>query len=254
MDSAVTLDVTEAERLFFDAFGFAVWRGWYRSEIEAISSAFDEVFADEENPRWTMLSPGYRNQPRTAMIQFCNRHPRLAEMFDDPRPRAIAQAILGPDAACDQTGANIFDCESEWHPDSPTQHPASRHLKLQLYLEPLTADNGAPRVIPGSHHEFGLGRQVRDAAGFDGVTEMNLGASSEDLPSWAIETEPGDVVVWDFRTLHASFKGCGPRRALGMNWHAPYGGAPEPAPARPGQFAASGCPDAAVGWISKQEV
>ena len=40
----------------------------------------------------------------------------------------------------------------------------------------------------------------------------------EEIPSFAIDNEPGDLIVGNFRTLHATFGGATRRRLFTMNY------------------------------------
>jgi hypothetical protein len=66
------------------------------------------------------------------------------------------------------------------------------------YLEPVGADSGALRVLPGSHHP-----QFREAICGMGATCLR----DLSLPGHVVATEPGDMVLLDERVLHASFGG-----------------------------------------------
>ena len=66
------------------------------------------------------------------------------------------------------------------------------------YLEPVGADSGALRVIPGSHHP-----KFSEAIRGIGATCLQ----NPTRPGHVVETEPGDMVLLDERILHASFGG-----------------------------------------------
>ena len=44
------------------------------------------------------------------------------------------------------------------------------------------------------------------------------GVANDEIPSWTLETDPGDLVVWNFRTIHASFAGGLRRRLFSINF------------------------------------
>ena len=68
-------------------------------------------------------------------------------------------------------------------------------IKIALYLDPVTGETGALRVIPGSHRpgdtyaDF-LQEQIRESDSLWGV-------EGRDLPAYALESEPGDVVCFN---------------------------------------------------------
>ena len=74
-------------------------------------------------------------------------------------------------------------------------------------------------MIPGTHHfreTFArtLRKKVKDPTAIDD----ELGIDPRDLPSVPLETDPGDLLVCDFRTIHASFHGGMRRRLFTMNY------------------------------------
>src|SRR5262249_44862159 len=75
-------------------------------------------------------------------------------------------------------------------------------IGIAAYSEPLEAATGALRVLPGSHLPE-LGDAVRALGG--------IGKAAMELPSYVLETEPGDVIVFDEHLFHASCGG-GTRR------------------------------------------
>ena len=48
--------------------------------------------------------------------------------------------------------------------------------------------------------------------------EEILGVSPEELPYWSLDPQPGDLVVGDFRLMHASFHGGAGRRLFTVNF------------------------------------
>ena len=44
------------------------------------------------------------------------------------------------------------------------------------------------------------------------------GIEHNEIPSWTLESEPGDLIIWNFRTLHASFNGGERRRLFSINF------------------------------------
>jgi ectoine hydroxylase-related dioxygenase (phytanoyl-CoA dioxygenase family) len=80
-------------------------------------------------------------------------------------------------------------------------------VKLVTYLEPLRADTGALRLVPGSHHpEFRT--RLREWLRRNPVEDSEqLRRQVAATPCFVAETEPGDVVAFDVHTFHASVYG-----------------------------------------------
>jgi ectoine hydroxylase-related dioxygenase (phytanoyl-CoA dioxygenase family) len=94
-----------------------------------------------------------------------------------------------------------------------------RHLKLAFYLDPVAADSGGLRVVPGTSHfreSFAstLRRRLADAKNIPD----EFGVDETHIPYWPVDTEPGDVVALDFRTVHATFFGAPRRRLFTINF------------------------------------
>jgi hypothetical protein len=51
--------------------------------------------------------------------------------------------------------------------------------------------------------------------------EDTYGVKWDEIPSYVLETDPGDLVVWSFRTIHASFGGDARRRLFSMSFREP---------------------------------
>ena len=74
-----------------------------------------------------------------------------------------------------------------------------RHLKVIFYLEPVRATTGCLSVLPGSH--FLPYRERMEKYGED---ILPLG---KDVPGiYPIETDPGDLLVFNVKLYHSSIR------------------------------------------------
>ena len=90
---------------------------------------------------------------------------------------------------------------------------------MSLYFEPLDADSGAIRVLPGSHlPDCWVPRTI--SGPLDGPERIpeRFGIEPDEVPSWTLDSEPGDVLIWDFRLVHAAFNSGPARRGLSLNY------------------------------------
>src|SRR5205807_155727 len=87
-------------------------------------------------------------------------------------------------------------------------------IKIAFYLDPLTRDTGALRVIPGSHI---AADSFAQAAGKVCNSQEKFGIHGRDVPAVALETEPGDLAIFNHNTKHASFNGSTRRRMFTLN-------------------------------------
>ena len=125
------------------------------------------------------------------------------------RVEAVAAALLGGPVLPTRAKGVRYCGNTPWHTDSAF---ALASVGFVAYLEPIGAENGALRVLPGSHHPE-LGNAVRAL----GATGM----SAKALPAHVVVTEPGDMILLDEHLFHASFGG-GTRR----QWRVDYVNAP----------------------------
>ena len=80
-------------------------------------------------------------------------------------------------------------------------------------------------MIPGSHLKGGRFSQMLNAVDFyrapadarTGLPEKAWGVPGQDVPAVALETEPGDVLIFQHELKHASFGGGTRRRMFTMN-------------------------------------
>ena len=135
------MQITEQQQRFFDTFGYLVFRGLMRDEIEAITSEFRAVFDDK--------GVAHDASKRTCMVPFIDQREQFCSLLDDPSIRGIASGLLGEDFNYLSSDGNYYTGDTHWHQDG--NHAAGTYIKLAFYLDPVTRDSGALRVIPGSH-------------------------------------------------------------------------------------------------------
>jgi hypothetical protein len=192
------------QRAFFETFGFLKLPGLLKNEAAAILTEFEAVF-----PQLGLKHDGSK---RTMIVGFVDQRPALSALLDHPGIQAAVGNLLGPDFNYMGSDGNYYTGDTGWHRDSCYQ--SNSYIKLALYLDPVKRDTGCLRVIPGSHTEAGLqmwnDQTIRAAEGHWGIHQR-------DLPAYPLESEPGDVLLFNHRTLHASFGGNTQRRMFTMN-------------------------------------
>ena len=143
----------------------------------------------------------------------------LSSLLDDPRIHDIAASICGDDFNYTSGDGNYYAGDTRWHSDG---YNADRVLsiKIAFYLDPLTRDSGALRVIPGSHR---AGDAYADALEKD-IRESGKiwGLEGPDVPALILQTTPGDIVVFNHNLKHAAFGGSQRRRMYTMNFSRRY--------------------------------
>ena len=104
------------------------------------------------------------------------------------------------------------------HPDGNYEDGPCFALKLAFYLDELTAQTGCVRLIPGSHKESSPWRANPNAM----ALTQELGLEPHEIPGQiAVETSPGDLVVFNHKTFHAAYGGGTRRRMFTVCPHLP---------------------------------
>lgn len=207
-----TTRLTPQQLAQFDIFGYLGFPGLLADKADAIIDAFGAV--------WDMHGGGHNGKPhdgkaRSVVVQFLDQSEYLCTLLDDPRIHDIAASILGDDFNYMGSDGNFYVGDTRWHSDGYGGRGGLKHIKIAFYLDPLTRDTGALRVIPGSHRigDVFSEQLQRDAAKSEDV----WGISGNQVPALALETQPGDVLVFNHDIKHSAWGGSTHRRMFTMN-------------------------------------
>src|SRR5215831_2717958 len=100
------------------------------------------------------------------------------------RTAIVASTLLGSTVIPTRAKGVRYFGNTPWHVDSVSPLDS---IGFAAYLEPVGPENGALRVIPGSHRgELGSALRKLGAIGMTATT----------LPSHAVSTEPGDMIAF----------------------------------------------------------
>lgn len=211
--------ITEARKRFFDTFGFLHIPGLFKPEIATIDAGFEEVFEAERDRTFDSNVKLSYYEKRSIIGRIVSRSDKLSWLLDDPRTTEVISTLMGRPYEYVESDGSIFSCDTGWHPDSFGAPLSQLHIKLSFYLDPLHGQSGAIRVVPGtSDWQSDFAVAVRDGVGDPEAIEARFGVAPVDLPSWTLENEPGDLIVWNYRTVHASFNGGQRRRLFSLNY------------------------------------
>ncbi len=204
--------LTEQQLSFFRTFGYLSFPGLMTDRIEEIQSEFETV--------WEMHGGGHNGKPhdekaRSCIVPFIDQSEVLCTLLDDPRILGTAYSILGDDFNYTGSDGNFYVGETRWHSDGARKPEDPMYIKIAFYLDHLTRDTGALRVIPGSHL---LGDGYADAlSNRIGNSQEQWGLHGRDIPAAVLETHPGDLVMFNHNTKHAAFGGGVRRRMFTIN-------------------------------------
>jgi hypothetical protein len=116
---------------------------------------------------------------------MCERTPVSIGLVDQCAD--LARELLGRDVVPGRAKATWYDGDTGWHRDSLHRITS---VGVVTYFEPLHARTGALRIVPGSHID----------------PEQPIPERAIER-SVALETEPGDVIVFDEHLIHGSIGG-----------------------------------------------
>jgi len=187
---------------FFETFGYLSLPGLMTDISDSLIDRFDKLFAQHTSDVLDWRHEAHYNNARHILIQLIERDPYLSSLLEDPRIDGLFTSLLGESYLYRASEGNIFTGDTYWHSDLYNADFKYRHIKILFYLDPIDANSGALRVIPGSHL-FGdkfanlLERYVWEH-------DKNYGIDKESVPGIVIPTRPGDAIVFDYRLKHAT--------------------------------------------------
>lgn len=194
----------------FRTFGYLAFPGLLKDRIDEIIHEFESIFARRGGGH---AGRPHEGKQRSCIVPFPDQSAVLAGLLDDPRIHGIATALLGDDFNYMPSDGNYYTGDTNWHSDG--WHPERRHIKLAFYLDPLTRDTGCLRVIPGSHRVGDTFAELLQEQLYR--LPASLGLQGHEVPAVALETTPGDLLVFNHNIKHAAFGGSGWRRMFTMN-------------------------------------
>jgi hypothetical protein len=173
--------------IHFDAFGFAVLQRF--ADVEALSAELDACMRDAF-PDPSHMNAGAAGNQFRYVPTMCERTPHSLALVRQLAP--VAAAILQAPVLPSRAKATTYRGSTKWHRDSDS---SLKSVGFLFYLEPVEAESGGLRVLPGSHF-----------ADYAGAVQAYM-TQAEVVPGIAIPTMPGDAIALDERVFHASSGG-----------------------------------------------
>ena len=205
------LRLTPQQLAFMETFGYLSFPGLLDDCIDEVIEAFEAV--------WAALGGGHDGKQhdgtaRSCIVPFIGQSNYLSSLLDDPRVNGIFSGLLGDDFQYLGSDGNYYVGDTGWHSDGGWPRPII-YYKMALYLDPLTRETGALRVIPGSHrYGEGYAEAVQESVR---ESQAQWGGGGADVPAMALETNPGDVVIFNQGTKHSAWGGGKRRRMFTIN-------------------------------------
>ena len=138
--------LTSEQETQFRTFGFVVLRDFFSpDELKTIRSEFD--YAAERASRFEPFD-GTKYQ---SFNMLGSATPFYASLPEDPRFYGAAEQLFGPDTFAFEINAYRYVGNTRWHYNDGSSNNHGFGVKFQFALQPVRADSGALRFIPGSH-------------------------------------------------------------------------------------------------------
>lgn len=212
--------LTADQKAHFDTFGFLTLKQ------AATAGQLAEVTAEMDS----MLEKDREGRPFAeegqAMSPFVDQSAVLTRFVDDLIAE-VAADLIGPEFIWASSEGNVTVHGTHgWHADRTSESDdelAYIRLKINMYLDPVTVDAGALRVIPGSHQR-GFHRvlepleSMHHEKGRTDPTATPYGVLGTDMPYFAFESEPGDLICFNQALFHSVFNGFAGRRYIAFKF------------------------------------
>ena len=208
--------LTPQQIAFMATFGYLRIPGLMRDAMATIGPAFDQVLAEHGGG-------AYAGEHRLTVPGGLACSGPLARAMLDAKPMiGLLTSLLGEDYQYWASEISYCGGDTPWHTDSSPQPEWRMPEWYQVFVYPdaLDASNGALRVIPGSHrfndaYAADIQRGILAEDGRSWVDPgAHWGAGGADVPAVTLASRPGDVIIINYMTAHASFGGADRRRLL----------------------------------------
>jgi len=218
--------LTKQQTIGFETFGLLLIRSAFSAqEIERIKIGSDQLWASElaTNPKFC---------DGDCLTSAVERSDQLRWLVEDDRIFLSMQQLLGKDfiwsgSESHRRPADDIDLQRytdhPWHADrgGDGRELEYTRIKIMLYLQPMRKQTGALRVIPGSHRlPLHSSLCSFEEAHHKNAKPLYFGTTGNDVPSYALETEPGDMIMFNQALYHAVYGKAGQRQYLALKYAA----------------------------------
>lgn len=202
------MQLSEVQKNFFNMFGYlGIPKLFSAAEIARITDGFE----------WSIQNRGGgKNHDGSARTMFggpIEHTPEMCAILDHPAILGLVGDLIGENFNYCSGDGNYYTGSTRWHPDGNWGQLFA--VKVAFYLDPLTRDTGCLRVIPGSHRPDHFVRQEKINVN---QSQDVFGVDPSEFPAnVALETRPGDIVIFNHDLYHAAFGGHERRRMFTLN-------------------------------------
>lgn len=201
---------------FFNTFGFL--------ELRQLFTPAEMVEMTREADALLATNDGTRNGPSHQVVApFVELGMGLAHLPQDDRIYVPMEQLLGDGFIWGNSegvsGSFNETDDHQWHSDRGGEIDLQyTRIKIMIYLQSMRREAGALRVIPGSH-DASFHRQLLLLQSTGSSREV-FGVEGSELCNFALEVDPGDVVVFNHYLFHAVYGKQRMRRYIALKFAA----------------------------------
>lgn len=208
--------LSELEVAQYKVFGFVVLSNFLKDdEVAGIEQAYERVMAKS-------LSHDYFGNAGTRVTRDVeNQDPTFASFVVHPHLIEAMKDIWGLPCLYFSSDVWLNRDDTPWHTDGMPGRSQISEVKVTLYLDEMTAQQGSLNLISGSHHPQ-VSESLFTECGCWDSGRPRLRFERDKIPgAISLHTRPHDVVVWDTRLWHSAWKRQDgrPRRSLFFSFY-----------------------------------
>ena len=213
------MKLTKQQIAYFKTFGFLILPQVFApNEMTEMTRAADDL--------WRLREEKQQGEGIYQYLgHFIEPSPRLAWLAEDDRIYEPMGQLLGDGfiwgGSEGNRGTHNVTNSHYWHCDRIEFFGLSYDfIKLMIYLEPTTKDTGALRVIPGSHLKS-FADMLDPLNTEKSVTCSEIfGVEGDELPCIGLESQPGDLVLFNHYIYHGVYHKKLNRRYIALKYAA----------------------------------
>lgn len=196
--------LTDRQVDHFTTFGFTVLRGFLADRAAALRDEVSAALRDAYAPTFDEREGGGiagHYLPMASRLTPVS----TSLVCDDTRLIDAAEQLLGGPVIPEVPEGVLYFFEASWHDDDGI---GVTGVKFATYFDELTADNGALRFVPGSHHRDAHDRLVAYRSRQLPIrNDAEAAVYQASIPGAVVPTSPGDVIAFDLHTWHSTAGG-----------------------------------------------
>ena len=212
------MTLSKQQLAFFSTFGFLKFPSLFVTDIDKITDTFERIWANHGGGHFGKPHDG---KQRSALVPFIDQDEYLSGLIDDPKIDEAITSVLGENYNYTGSDGNYYVGDTNWHSDGYLNYPKYTSVKMAFYLDAVTKSTGCLRVIPGSHNlsdKFAESLQETLPNSKENKIEDTWGTVGSEVPAVALESEPGDLLMFNHRIKHSSWGGSDRRRMFTINF------------------------------------